>query len=112
MPPLLVRRGISGSVEEVLLPGVPLGTLPNPTYPVQKIPFVSGDTVLVISDGVVETLDSDDEPFGYQRVAARLARTAGATAEEVVAEVLDAVIDFAGDVPLQDDVTVLGMVVT
>ena len=112
MPPLLVRRGISGSVEEVLLPGVPLGTLPNPTYPVQKIPFVSGDTVLVISDGVVETLDSDDEPFGYQRVAARLARTAGATAEEVVAEVLDAVIEFAGDVPLQDDVTVLGMVVT
>ena len=112
MPPILVRRGTSGSVEEVLLPGVPLGTLPNPTYPVQKIPFVSGDTVLVISDGVVETLDSDDEPFGYQRVAARLARTAGATAEEVVAEVLDAVIDFAGDVPLQDDVTVLGMVVT
>ena len=112
MPPLLVRRGTSGSVEEVLLPGVPLGTLPNPTYPVQKIPFVSGDTVLVISDGVVETLDSDDEPFGYQRVAARLARTAGATAEEVVAEVLDAVIEFAGDVPLQDDVTVLGMVVT
>jgi serine phosphatase RsbU (regulator of sigma subunit) len=112
MPPILVRRGTSGSVEEVLLPGVPLGTLPNPTYPVHKIPFASGDTVLVISDGVVETLDSDHEPFGYERVAAHLARTAGATAEEVVAEVLDAVIDFAGDVPLQDDVTVLGMVVT
>jgi serine phosphatase RsbU (regulator of sigma subunit) len=112
MPPLLVRRGASGTVEEVLLPGVPLGTLPNPAYPVQKIPFASGDIVLVISDGVVETLDSDHEPFGYERVAAHLARTAGATAEEVVAEVLDAVIDFAGDVPLQDDVTVLGMVVT
>lgn len=111
MPPLLVRRGASGSVEEVLLPGVPLGTLPNPTYPVQKIPFASGDIVLVISDGVVETLDSDDEPFGYERVAEHLARTTGATAEEVVAEVLDAVIGFAGDVPLQDDVTVLGMVV-
>jgi len=111
MPPLLVRRGVSGSVEEVLLPGVPLGTLPDPTYPVRKISVASGDVVLVISDGVVEALDSDDEPFGYERAAAHLAGLAGATAEEVVAEVLDAVMAFAGDVPLQDDVTILAMVI-
>lgn len=112
MPPLLVRRAATGMVEELLLPGVPLGTLPNPTYPVRTIPIASGDVVLVISDGVVETLDADDEPFGYEKVAAHLARTKGPTADEVVTEVLDAVIDFAGEVPLQDDVTVLGMVVT
>jgi sigma-B regulation protein RsbU (phosphoserine phosphatase) len=111
MPPLLVRRHATGVVEEIMLPGVPLGTLPDATYPVREVPIAAGDVVLVMSDGAAEALAPTGEHFGYDRVISHLEGCADRTAEAIVDGLLDAVTSFVGTAPLHDDVTLLAMVV-
>jgi serine phosphatase RsbU (regulator of sigma subunit) len=111
MPPLLVRRHATGAVEEIMLPGVPLGTLADARYPVREVPIAAGDVVLVMSDGAAEALAPTGEHFGYDRVISHLEGCAGRTAEAIVDSLLDAVTSFVGTATLHDDVTLLALVV-
>jgi len=110
MPPLLLRRATSDMVEEILLPGVPLGTLGGATYPVRELAVAPGDVVLLVTDGVVEAVDADGEPFGYERVRAFLRRHTAATAEAVVDALVAEVTAFICGRPLTDDLTVVALV--
>ncbi len=109
MPPVLIRRAASGTVEEVMLPGVPLGSLANARYQAQELRLAAGDIVLLVSDGVVEAVDAAGEPFGYERLAAALAAAPDGTAEELVGGLVGAVAGFTGGRPLADDLTVVAL---
>jgi serine phosphatase RsbU (regulator of sigma subunit) len=109
MPPVLIRRAASGTVEEVMLPGVPLGSLANARYQAQELRLAAGDIVLLVSDGVVEAVDAAGEPFGYERLAAALAASPDGTAEELVGGLVGAVAGFTGGRPLADDLTVVAL---
>jgi len=111
MPPLLVRRRATGAIEEIMLPGVPLGTLSDASYPVRDVPIASGDCVLVMSDGVAEALAPTGEHFGYDRVLAYLERASSGSASSVVDGLLDEVTTFVGTAALYDDVTLVALVV-
>jgi sigma-B regulation protein RsbU (phosphoserine phosphatase) len=111
MPPVLIRRGGTSEVEEVLLPGVPLGTLAEAEYPVREVPVERGDVVLMMSDGVIETVDAAGDPFGYRRAAASLGGCEGRSAEEIVNGLFDQALAFSDSGTPHDDVTVLAMVV-
>ncbi len=111
MPPLLVRRRSTGAVEEVLLPGVPLGTLADASYVVRLVEVASGDVILLMSDGVAEAIAPTGEHFGYDRTIAYLEHSTGRTAEAIVDGLVEAVKAFIEPSPLHDDVTVLAMVV-
>jgi serine phosphatase RsbU (regulator of sigma subunit) len=110
MPPVLVRRAATGAVEEILLPGVPLGSLANVRYQAQELRAAPGDVVLLVSDGVVEAVDAAGEPFGYERLATALGAVPGCTAEELVGGLVGAVAAFTGGRPLADDLTVVALV--
>jgi serine phosphatase RsbU (regulator of sigma subunit) len=111
MPPLLIRRKSTGIVEEILLPGVPLGTLAGVKYAVRDVDVGSGDVVLVTSDGAAEAISPTGEHFGYDRVIEYLESCDERAADSIVDGLVDAVTSFGGDAGLQDDVTVLAMVV-
>ena len=111
MPPLLIRRKSTGRVEEILLPGVPLGTLAGVDYAVRDVDVGSGDVVLVTSDGAAEAIAPSGEHFGYDRVIEYLEGCDGQAADSIVDGLVDAVTLFGGDVGPHDDVTVLAMVV-
>ncbi|HSN53663.1 MAG TPA: SpoIIE family protein phosphatase [Candidatus Sulfomarinibacteraceae bacterium] len=110
MPPVLIHRRATGEVEEVLIPGVPLGTLSDARYRIEEVPVGRGDTILVASDGLVEAVGADGEPFGYVRAAAELQRFADRPAREVVDGMLAAVRSHLADRPSLDDVTVVALV--
>jgi serine phosphatase RsbU (regulator of sigma subunit) len=109
MPPLLVLRKASGVVEEVLLAAPPLGTVSRITYEDRTVDVAPGDTVLVMTDGLVEAMNPDEELFGYSRAAAHLATLADRTAAEVVDGMFDAVERFLGDTPPLDDITLVAI---
>lgn len=110
MPPLLLRRAASDTVEEILLPGVPLGTLGGSTYPIREVTVAPGDVVLLVTDGVVEAIGADGEPFGYDRVRAFLRRRTTGTAEAIVDALVAEVTTFICGRPLTDDLTVVALV--
>jgi len=107
MPPLLLWRGSSGDVEELLFPAVPLATMADPDYAEHQITLEPGDTILATSDGLAEIVDQEGEPFGYDRICDRFRAIADQEAEAVVDTLLeDAATHLAGQEP-QDDITIV-----
>jgi serine phosphatase RsbU (regulator of sigma subunit) len=107
MPPVLVRRRASSEVDEVLHPGVPLGTLQDAEWGEHEVAVSPGDSVLLMSDGLAEVVSPDGEPFGYDRVLAAFA-DAGALDPAAMVEHLVAAADtYRGEEAITDDVTLV-----
>ncbi len=105
-PPTYRVRG--SEVEEILLPSSPLGGLGH-NYGKATLELQPGDVVVWLSDGLIETTNAADEPFGYESVALALAGTPGESAANVRNRLLAAVERHAGGQPLTDDRTLMVM---
>lgn len=106
-PPTYLIRG--SQVQEILLPGSPLGGLGH-SYGKATVPLEPGDLVVWLSDGLIEAADGESEPFGYDRVAETLAAgRAGQTATEVRDRLLSAIGGHVGELPPSDDRTLVVM---
>ncbi len=102
-------RVSQGRVERLDLPALPIGLFPGrPTsYASKDFSFSPSDRVVLFTDGIVEAADAQEEPWGYERLEALLAREGHRPAEELVAAILAAVAAHVGDTPLEDDRTLL-----
>lgn len=105
-PPTYRIRG--GQVEEIVLPGSPLGGIGH-TYGRTTLDLVSGDVVVWLSDGLIEAVNGEDEPFGYERVVEALMGLNGQGATEVRNRLLEAVDRYTGGLPPGDDRTLVVM---
>jgi serine phosphatase RsbU (regulator of sigma subunit) len=108
MPPLLIHRAVSGEIEEVELPGMPLGGLET-AYREVRLELAAGDTILMMSDGLPELPDAGGEPLGYSRAQAAFSAAAGSEPEEIVAALKAAAQRWAGDGPPADDMTFVAL---
>ncbi len=104
-PTYLVRR--SGTVEELELPGTPLGTLPGRPGTATAT-LVPGDAAVWLSDGLIEARSPSGDLFGYERVRRCLAGPP-ATDYGVRDRLLAAVRAHTGGAPAEDDRTVVVM---
>jgi serine phosphatase RsbU (regulator of sigma subunit) len=107
MPPILVWRSGSGRVEEVLLPGVPLGTLPDASFDEREIQFEPGDTALIMTDGLAEVTGPGGEMVGYDLAGSWFADAAALDASEVIARLAGQAREFLAGNPLPDDMTLV-----
>jgi len=116
-PTYLLRQGSEerpeGEVEEVALPGSPLGVL-TPSFGRARRRLRNGDLVVWLSDGLIEATDENDEPFGYTGVSEALdralleaARTGDLRPERVKDRLLAAVREHVGDRRPDDDLTLV-----
>lgn len=104
-PPTYLIRG--AEVEEILLPGSPLGAL-DENYQQRSLGLQAGDVVVWLSDGLIEASNARDEPFGYDATVAALAGPA-TTAQEVRDRLLAAIEDHCAGEPADDDRTLVAM---
>jgi ligand-binding sensor domain-containing protein len=107
MPPALLYRPESNSVEEILLPALPLGGNLVAPYPSRAVSFEPGDTLVLISDGLPERRNGLEECLGYRMVEECLARYGGGSAHQVLEELVQLGEEWAGGQPPQDDITIL-----
>jgi serine phosphatase RsbU (regulator of sigma subunit) len=129
-PPAYVVRA-SGEVEEVLVPGIPLGALgaaagtggaggnpgpagggpgagPSNAPGGASARLEVGEAIVWLSDGLIECADARGEQFGYDRVRRHLAG-APANASAVRDRLLEAVHRHTGGLPAEDDRTLVVM---
>ncbi len=71
-PPVLLRRG-DGRIEELSSVGLPIGMFPDRRYEAGAIRLDPGDTLLLYTDGVVESTNKTGECFGVDRLRRHLA---------------------------------------
>jgi serine phosphatase RsbU (regulator of sigma subunit) len=107
IPPILIRRRDSSRIEEVLVPGVPLGTLRDARWVEREVVLAAGDAMLLMSDGLAEVPGPDGEPFGYDRVQRAFASSATESPDATLAALVEAADRYRGGAPIRDDVTLL-----
>jgi serine phosphatase RsbU (regulator of sigma subunit) len=68
MPPAYIFRASTLKVDELSVEGMPLGAMKEVKYQVMKEKLASGDTLLLMSDGLPELKNPNGEIFDYSRV--------------------------------------------
>lgn len=105
-PQVLADHG--GSIRVLEGGGPPLCTLEDFPYAAASTRLAPGESVVLVSDGVAESMNTAGELFGRARLSGLLAAMpAGLTAAERVKIVSDEVRGFSDGADMADDVTVL-----
>jgi serine phosphatase RsbU (regulator of sigma subunit) len=110
-PLLLQCRGDGqGQCRFLDVGGLPIGTRINGPYYDVSVPLEPGDTLLFLSDGIVEAHNAEGELFGFERLE-HLVRTftPGMDVHEIVQRIIRAVLSFAGSAEPHDDITIIAV---
>ena len=105
-PPFFIK---SSSDEIVTLnpTGPVLGPAPNAKYSIENINFEKGDVLLVYSDGVTESTNSEFKEYGEERLMNQLRKNKHLSPKEISYKILDDVIKYSRNGKYSDDKTLV-----
>ncbi len=109
-PPVFVR-GTTYNTVLLETGGLVLGVDEHATYPTETQTLHPGDTLCLYTDGITETRSPDGEEFGYDSLEGRVQAAVGLhlSAEEIAANIYDAVLTHMRGNPPHDDMTLLAI---
>ncbi len=106
-PPVWLKR--SGEMEKLTRTGVALGVMEQPNMNQRKILLEPGEMVLLYTDGLTESFNSDGDFYGEERLFERLQSLHETSAEAVLDTVESHLNEFTGPLPPADDMTMLAV---
>lgn len=105
-PPIFIKA--KSEKAEFLQPTGPvLGPAPNAKYHIDSINFSKGDVLLLYSDGITESADENFEPYGDEKLLAKLKSLVKLTTKEIALGILDDVIKYSKNGKYSDDMTLV-----
>ena len=102
--PILCHNGVLHYLECY---GLPLGAVPGEAYEEQCIKMQPDSVILFMTDGVVEAMNEKRDLYGFPRLEAVLKSCDMTNAQSILDCVFDSVFEFMGNVPPQDDMTLV-----
>lgn len=92
--PILVR---DREIQELKIDGIPLGMFPESEYETLTLPLQRGDIVVFASDGILESMNSENEAFGIERLSELLRKLSpGVSSQSIAAAIMEATDEFSG----------------
>ena len=107
MPPLLIFREKSKSVEQIILKAMPLGAFFDFQYQKTEFEIFKGDILLMISDGLTELFNQNKEILGIEKISEFLNNSASKSAEQIIRDICTNSKTWSGNAPLHDDLTIV-----
>ena len=107
MPPAYHYRAKTKDVDEILLGGLPLGSIKDETFSLEEFSFEKGDSLIFISDGLPEATNKENEMLGYEAVFECVKSNGERNAESQKQALLDLGTSWLGDLQNQDDITIV-----
>lgn len=89
--------------------GLPLGTFIGAQYMEHEVHLDQGDTLLLLSDGVVEAHNTTRELFGFERLEETIAEAVPGDVRALVELVLVRVHEHMGEAEQHDDITIVAV---
>src|SRR3989441_7283728 len=110
--PLLYRRQ-SQTVTPVKSPGMVVGIDSGSVFDRLTVDFAvpleRDDCLVLYTDGVTETLNSEGDEYGVDRMMQSVRASANDGAQAIVKRIIEAVRDFTGSAPQNDDITLIAI---
>jgi len=105
LPPI-IRKADGSLVKLPRAGGAPLGMVADMKYGQESFKIAPGDTVILYTDGIVESMNAQEELYGYARFEA-LIRKSPSTPDALKTAIIDDVNRFTGLSPQHDDMTLV-----
>ncbi len=105
MPPVLIYRAAKDDVEEIALRAIPLGSLSNCQYTQRELVIAPGDVIALMSDGLPERFNAENEMLDYTATRRALAVAAHLTPQEIIDHLVRVGDEWSNGRPQDDDVT-------
>jgi hypothetical protein len=102
-----VYRGATRRLESLSSWGFPLGVRRRDPFVEHSVTFEAGDRLILYSDGLIEAVDDDGEPFGFDRFEKTLLGCGTGTADDIKKTLLNTVKKFTRNRPPEDDQTLV-----
>jgi hypothetical protein len=102
-----VYRAATEKMEVLSSWGFPLGVRRRDPFVEHMVEFNAGDRLVLYSDGLIEAVDDDGEPFGFERFEQVIASHGRQSADEIKKALLTAVRKFTRNRPPEDDQTLV-----
>jgi phosphoserine phosphatase RsbU/P len=91
--------------------GLGLGIKRNDAYKsfieVNKFIFSEGDVIVLYTDGIIEAKNEDQEDYGYEKLKDVIENNNSKSAEGIKDEIVKSLYSHCGEIPLNDDYTLL-----
>lgn len=107
MPPTLIYRSDENMVEEILLEGMPLGGVIGSERQEATFELKSGDTLLLMSDGLPEMLNPENEMLDYPKTKELFTEVADKSPKTIMRHIFRESTSWADGEPQADDVTLV-----
>ena len=105
MPPTYLYKSKSKSIEEVMISGLPAGSLKNSKYSSEKFDFNTDDILVMITDGLPECENANGEYIGYERIKKIILENHSMSAGEIKNHLADLGKSWMAGSPITDDIT-------
>ncbi len=106
-PPIILRAK-SENADKLDSTGVPLGIVPDFEYDEVVVTDIEkDDLVVLVTDGIWESIDASGERFGWERVISAIVKNRSQTLDKVTNEIVNDLFAFVKEVVPEDDLTVV-----
>lgn len=102
-----VYRAATRRIEALSSWGFPLGIKRREPFREHEVSFETGDRLILYSDGLIEAIDDDGEPFGFERFEKVILASGEQSADDLKKSLLTAVKKFTRNRPPEDDQTLV-----
>jgi sigma-B regulation protein RsbU (phosphoserine phosphatase) len=109
--PYPIRCTVDGCAQ-IELPGVPLGSFNGSTYDEMTFSLQQGDVFVFCTDGVFEAMNGLGQEFTASRLLDVVGRSRELPSGKIVEAIFQAVAEWRGDTPPNDDMTAVAVRIT
>lgn len=107
IPPLLIYRKKTNTIEQYKIKGMPLGAVESFPYETVELDLDIGDTVILMTDGLPELFNDNKESFGEERLKEIILQNADKPVNEIVINLFLAGEAWRNENKQSDDITLV-----
>lgn len=107
MPPIYYFNNQKKETEEILLGEIPLGAIKGYSFKMIEKKLKSGDSLLLITDGLPEQVNKDGLAYDYSRVKNQFTKLVNEQPAVIVENFITSVDQWMNDTPQRDDITLV-----
>ena len=102
-----VLKATGELIELVKSHGMPLGLYPEKNYTDSETELKTGDSVILVTDGIIDQVNHDNQHFGMERLKEIITTAHGLKSKPTIDLILEKMSEFKNESLQSDDITIM-----
>ena len=112
MPSIYIYKRVTNKIQEIEITAMPIGAMRGSEFREEEIELISGDTLLMLSDGLPELINKKDVMYGYERLKTQFNEVANKSCGEIISHFKTEITNWINGKDPEDDITFVVVKIT